>query len=63
MTEQEWVDQYLTGRTSSWDELIRSGRVPLEELEDGILKKQLKIFLYEEIVCETLLEKFDYEAD
>lgn len=38
MQEQEWMNRYLNGRIYSWQDLISSGRAPLEELNDGNLK-------------------------
>ncbi len=62
MTEKEFVETKLNGRTRYWDELVNSGRVKLEDLDDGQLKSSLS--KYYEAYNETLkiLDSYDYEA-
>lgn len=57
-----WVEEQLSGRTSYWDELLRSGRVDMDNLEDGELKNALQAYLDAESAVTQLLEELEYEA-
>lgn len=62
LSEKEWTDKYLTGRTWGWQELLRSGRAEMKNLVDGDFKNKLDTFLSIESDIEKDLMKYEYEA-
>lgn len=62
MTEKEWIDEYLTGHTWGWSELIDSGRAPLDDLDDGRLKDAIKQWMSYSSIISSILTENDYEA-
>lgn len=62
MNEKEWVEKHLSHRTRGWEDLVLSGRVSLEELEDGPLKIKLETYARLMGEIETMLVALEYDV-
>jgi hypothetical protein len=61
MTEKEWVDSNLSGRTWGWEELL-TDRVNTNDLDYGQLKQLIDNYLDAKLVLEEYLNILGYEA-
>lgn len=62
LTEQEFVDTFLSGKTWGWEELLSCGWADVDQLEDGDLKKAIKKYEDSHSAVWKRLQELNYEA-
>jgi len=62
LSEKQWMDEKVNGRSWGWQELVTCGRASTNNLEDGELKGMLDLFTSTQAAIEKRLRSLGYEA-